>query len=50
MSVFFMNRVVEEGLKQILQNFRLILTIKIQTNSRTTFDKNEVIGEILRVK
>ena len=29
-------------MKQILLKFRPILTIKTQTNSRTTFDKNEV--------
>ena len=39
---FFIYRVVEKGMKQILLKFRLFLTIKTQTNSRTTFDKNGV--------
>ena len=37
-------------MKQILYKFRLILTIKTQNNSQTTFDKNEGRGEIWRVK
>ena len=37
-------------MKQILLTFGLILTITPGTNSQTTFDKNQVRGEILRVK
>ena len=41
-GLFFIDMVVKYGMKQILLKFGLILTIKTQTNSRTTFDKNEV--------
>ena len=37
-------------MKQILLKFGLILDIKTRGKSPTTFDKNEVRGEILRVK
>ena len=46
MAVFFSDRVVEYGMKQIL----IMETIETQTTSQINFDKYEVRGEIYRVK
>ena len=48
-AVFFIDRVVEYGMKQILWNFWLILTmetIETQFTSQINFDKYEMRGEI----
>ena len=48
--IILIDRVVELGMKKFVLILDLFWTIKTKTNSQTTFDKNELIGEILRVK